>query len=98
MEEMIRRARKMEDLMDYDSFSHFPDVRLSPKFKMLTLDKLDRTGCPRSHLKMYMRAMQPLGATEEVLTQMFQNTLIGAILRWFLNLDDARARSWEDIY
>ena len=98
MEEMIRRARKMEDLMDYDSFSHFPDVRLSPKFKMPTLDKFDWTGCPKSHLKMYMRAMQPLGATEEVLTQMFQNTLIGAILRWFLNLDDARARSWKDIY
>ena len=28
---------------------------------------------------------------------MFQNTLIGAALKWFLNLDDARARSWEDI-
>ena len=42
--------------------------------------------------------MQPLGAIEEVLAQMFQSTLIGATLRWFLNLDDARARSWEDIY
>ena len=42
--------------------------------------------------------MQPLGATEELLVQMFQNTLTGAALRWFLNLDDARARSWEDIY
>ena len=58
----------MEDLMDYDSFSHFPDARLSPKFKMPTLDKFDLIGCPKSHLKMYMRAMQPLGATEEVLT------------------------------
>ena len=28
---------------------------------------------------------------------MFQNTLTGAALRWFLNLDDARAKSWEDI-
>ena len=28
---------------------------------------------------------------------MFQNTLTEAALRWFLNLDDARARSWEDI-
>ena len=46
---------------------------------------------------MYMRAMQPLGATEEVLTQMFQNTLTGAILRWFLNLDNAIVRSWENI-
>ena len=28
---------------------------------------------------------------------MFQNTLTGAAFRWFLNLDDARVRSWEDI-
>ena len=47
---------------------------------------------------MYMRAMQPLGAIEELLAQMFQNTLTRATLRWFLNLDDARARRWEDIY
>ena len=36
--------------------------------------------------------------TKEVLAQMFQNTLTRATLRWFLNLDDAKARSWEDIY
>ena len=41
--------------------------------------------------------MQLLGATEELLAQMFQNTLTRAALRWFLYLDDARARSWEDI-
>ena len=45
---------------------------------------------------MYTRAMQPLGATEELLAQMFQNILTRAALKWFLNLDDARARSWED--
>ena len=93
MEEMIKRAHKMEDLMDYQSLSLFPDVRLPPKFKMPTLDKFDKTGCLKSHLKKYMRAMPPLGATEELLSQMFQKTLIRAALRWFLNLDDARARS-----
>ena len=81
MEEMIRRARKMEELMDYDSLSLFPNARLPPKFKMPTLDKFDGTGCPKSHLKMYMKAMQPLGATEEVLARMFQNTLTRATLR-----------------
>ena len=95
---MIKRACKMEDLMDYQSPSLFVDVRLPPKFKMSTLDKFGGIGCPKSHLKMYMGAMQPLGAIEELLAQMFQNTFSGAALRWFLNLDDARARSWEDIY
>ena len=98
MEEMIRRARKMEDLMDYQSISLFPDVRLPLKFKMPTLDKFDWTNFPKSHLKMYMRAMQLLGAIEELLAQMFQNTLTEAALRWFLNLNDTRARSWEDIH
>ena len=83
--------------MDYDSLSLFPNARLPPKFKMPTLDKFDGTGCPKSHLKMYMRAMQPLGANEEVVSQMFQNTLTIAAFRWFLNLDDARAKSWKDI-
>ena len=57
MEEMIRRARKMEKLMDYDSLSLFPNARLPPMFKMPTLDKFDGTGYPKSHLKTYMRAM-----------------------------------------
>ena len=93
MEEMIKRACNIEELMDYDSLSLFPKARLPPKFKMPNLDKFNGTGCPKSHLKMYIRAMQPLGATKEVLAQMFQNTLIEAALRWFINLDDARARS-----
>ena len=47
----------MEELMDYDSFSLFFNARLTPKFKMPTLDKFDGTGCLKSHLKIYMRAM-----------------------------------------
>ena len=52
MEEMIKRARKIEHLMDYQSLSLFPNMRLPPKFKISNLDKFDGTGCP-----MYMRAM-----------------------------------------
>ena len=81
MEEMIKIAHKMEDLMDYQSLSLFPNVTLPPKFKMPTLDKFDETSYSKSHLKMYIRAMQPLGATEELLAQMFQNTLTKAAFR-----------------
>ena len=60
---------------------------------MSVLDKFDGTSCLKSHLKMYIRAMQPLGATKEMLAQMFQNTLTGAALRWFPNVEDNRARN-----
>ena len=39
-----------------------------------------------------------MGATKELLAQMFQNTLTRAALRWFVNLEDTIARSCEDIY
>ena len=41
--------------------------------------------------------MQPLEAIEEMLVQMFQKTLTGAALRWFLNMEDTRNPNWEDI-
>ena len=40
MEEVIKRERRMDDLMNYQSLSLFPDVKLPPKFKMLFLDNL----------------------------------------------------------
>ena len=81
MEAMIKRAHKMEDIRDYQLLSLFSNVRLPLKFKMPVLDKFDGTSCPKSHLKMYMRTTQPLGATEEMLAQMFQNTLTRAALK-----------------
>ena len=83
--------------MNLHSLSLFPQVRAPPKFKMPSLDKFNGTGCPKAHLKIYTRALQPLGATEELLVQMFQNKITGAALRWFLNLEDSRIRTWEDI-
>ena len=48
MEEMFKRVCRMEDLMDYQSLSLFPDIRLPQKFKMSVLDKFDGIGCPKS--------------------------------------------------
>ena len=67
MEEMIKRACTMEDLMDYQSLSLFSNMRLPSKFKMPTLDKFDSMSYPKAHLKMYIRALRPLGANKELL-------------------------------
>ena len=83
--------------MNFHSLSLFPQVRAPPKFKMPSLDKFDGTGCPKAHLKMYTGALQPLGATEELLAQMFQNTFTSVAFRWFLNLEDSLIRTWQDI-
>lgn len=64
---------------------------------MPELEKFDGTGCPKTHLKMYTRAMHPRGATDELLAQMFHESLSGSAVRWFLSLDESRTRSWEDV-
>ena len=49
---------------------------------------------------MYTRAMHPLGADDEILAQLFQNTVIGVALKWcffFFNLKDSRTNIKEDI-
>ena len=97
MEETTKRLERLNDLIDYQSLPLFPNVRLPPKFKMPILDKFNGIGYLKFHLKMYIRAIQPLGATEEMLAQMFQNTLTGAAFRWFLNMEDTRTHNWEDI-
>jgi hypothetical protein len=64
---------------------------------MPSLDKFNGMGCPVTHLKMYTRAMHPLGADDEILAQLFQNTSTGVALKWFFNLKDSRTNTWEDI-
>ena len=84
------RSRRVEEAMDLHSLSLFPQARAPPKFKMPTLDKFDGMSSPKAHLKIYIRALQPLGADEEVLAQMFQNTFARDALHWFLNLEDSQ--------
>ena len=94
MEKLLMRSRRVEEAVDQNSLSLFPQARAPPKFKIPTLDKFDGTSCPKVHLKMYIRALHPLGVDEELLAQMFQNTFTGAALRWFLNLEDSQTQTW----
>ncbi|GMY12486.1 retrotransposon gag domain-containing protein [Fagus crenata] len=98
MEKVIKRTYRFNEVVDLQSLSLFPKARLPPKFKMPSLDKFNGMSCPITHLKMYIRAMHPLGADNEILAQLFQNTLTGVALKWFFNLKDSRTNTWEDIY
>ena len=61
------------------------------------MDKFDGTSCPKTHLKMYVGALTPFGLNDEHLTQLFQQSLTGAALRWFMTLDLSRIKSWKDV-
>ena len=84
-----------KELVDMDSLSLFLEARLPAKFKMPNMDKFDGTTCPKTHFRMYMGALQPFGLGDELLAQLFQQSLTGAALRWFVGLDKTKIKTWE---
>ena len=61
------------------------------------MDKFDGTTCLKTHLKMYVGTLNPLGVTNELLAQLFQQSLTGPALRWFVGMDNAKKASWDSI-
>ena len=75
MEKVIKKTCRFDEMVDLQSLSPFPKARLPSKFKMPSLDKFNGMGCLVTHLKMYTKVMHPLEADDEILVQLFQNTL-----------------------
>ncbi|XP_077249108.1 uncharacterized protein LOC143888541 [Tasmannia lanceolata] len=83
--------------IDMSEFSIFPGVTLPPKFKIPDFAKYDGSGSPRSHLKMYINALEQYGLNSQQMAKLFQMSLSGMACKWFLTLDSAYTKTWEDI-
>ena len=97
LERTLKGIRRADDRVDVRTLSLFPKARIPLQFKMPELEKFDGTGCPKTHLKMYVRAMHPRGANDELLAQMFHESLVSSALKWFLALEESRTKTWEDV-
>ena len=64
-----------------------PDVVIPPKFKVSDFDKYKGTTCPKNYLKMYYRKMGAYAKDEKLLMHFFQESLIGATVAWYTNLE-----------
>ena len=70
-----------------------PDVVIPPKFKVPDFDKYKKTTCPKNHLKMYNRKMGAYSKNEKLLMHFFQESLTGAAVTWYTNLEPSQVRS-----
>ena len=55
------------------------------------------TTCPKNHLKMYNRKMGAYSKNEKLLMHFFQESLTGAAVTWYTNLEPSRVHSWKDL-
>ena len=74
-----------------------PNVIIPPKFKVSDFDKYKGTTCPKNHLKMYCWKMEAYTKDEKLLMHFFQESLVGAAITWYTNLESSRIHSWKDL-
>lgn len=73
------------------------DLCSPPKFKIPNFEKYDGTGDPYAHLRQYIATMGPYAQDPYLRLHIFQHSLTGVALRWFLDQDVLTFRTWEDL-
>ena len=98
LEERLRAIEEGKDyaFADIEELFLAPNMVIPPKFKVLKFDKYTTTTCPKNHLKMYYRKMGVYAKDEKLLMHLFQESLIGAVVTWYTNLEPSRVHSWKD--
>ncbi|KAK2450076.1 hypothetical protein QL285_009215 [Trifolium repens] len=74
-----------------------PNVKIPPKFKVSEFEKYKGNSCPQSHLVMYARKMSTQTDNQQLLIYYFQDSLTGAALKWYMGLDSANIRTFNDL-
>ncbi|XP_058775543.1 uncharacterized protein LOC131649802 [Vicia villosa] len=83
--------------MDINDLGLVSGVRILPKFKVPTFDKYNGATCPMTHVKAYYRKMSVYLEEEGFLMHFFQDSLAGASLEWYVQLERSHIHSWRDL-
>jgi len=102
IDSLEERLRVVEGLGNYP-FSDLadlclvPNIVIPPKFKVPDFDKYKGTTFPKGHLRMYCRKMGAYSADKKLLVHFFQDSLAGATVAWYTNMEASQIRSWKDL-
>jgi len=102
LDHIEERLRAIEGGRDYafvgmEELCLVLDVVIPLKFKVPNFDKYKGTTCPKNHMKMYCRKMGAYAKDENLLMYFFQESLTGATITWYTNLEPFQVHSWKDL-
>ncbi|RDY02331.1 hypothetical protein CR513_14215, partial [Mucuna pruriens] len=96
-----KRVRIIEDTDSHDldaaDLCLVLDIVLLANFKTPKFEKYKGSSCPRVHLAMYCRKMAPYTHQDKILVHYFQDSLTGAALNWYVNLEKGQVKTWRDL-
>ncbi|XP_027127717.1 uncharacterized protein [Coffea arabica] len=98
-DEFMRKSQGMSKPggLDYDELCLFPHMQLPLSFKTPKFSKYDRTGNPKTHLRLFANKLgKPVG-DENLPIRLFPESLEGDALDWYSNLKPEEMRTWLDL-
>ncbi|CAJ2662222.1 unnamed protein product [Trifolium pratense] len=85
------------DPLDLANMCLVPDLVLPPKFKVPDFERYKGLSCPKNHLIMYSRKMASFASDDKLMMHCFQDSLTGASLNWYMQLEGNQILSWRDL-
>ena len=96
-EQFLEMQKELKALRGQDLFGKnaadlclVPNVKIPHKFKVPNFEKYKGNSCPQSHLVMYARRMSTQTDNQQLLIHYFQDSLTGAALKSYMDLDSAK--------
>src|ERR1043165_2482596 len=83
--------------LNFDDLSLVPGVVIPRKFKVPTFSKYDGISCLKLHLKSYVQKIHPHTDDRKLWIHYFQESLSGAQLEWYYQLESTHIHTWNDI-
>jgi len=85
------------DLVRATEMCLVPNMVVSKKLCVPEFLKYTGTQCPMTHLKSYCNKMAEVVHDEKLLMHLFQDSLSGAALSWYMVLDNTKICKWKDL-
>ncbi|XP_050889426.1 uncharacterized protein LOC127094663 [Lathyrus oleraceus] len=74
-----------------------PGIKIPAMFKVPAFEKYQGNTCPKTHVRSYCRKMAAYSGDEKLSIHFFQDSLSGASLEWYMQLERSHVGSWREL-
>ncbi|XP_050909411.1 uncharacterized protein LOC127123211 [Lathyrus oleraceus] len=83
--------------LDASEMCLIPGIVIPAKFKVPNFQKYKGASDPRTHIRAYSRKMAAYSDDDRLLTHFFQDSLSGAFLEWYMQLEGTHIHTWREM-
>lgn len=98
IEDKLKSVESIDTLgLDAVEMCLVPNIVIPAKFKIPDFEKYKGASDPRSHIRANCHKMTAYSYNDRLLMHFFQNSLSGASLDWYMQLEGTHIRTWREM-